>query len=124
MGDTTMQGQLKLSQEIQSCIENSNACHAVCTITVNDCLQKGGAHSDAVHIRLLLDCAEICQTNTNFMLRSSDFNMQVCNTCAMICDACAENCEKITNDIQMKSCAESCRKCAQSCRKMSAQRAA
>lgn len=56
----------QLSQEMQDCIQNCLECHSICANTVSYCLQKGGRHAEAAHIRLMLDCAEICQTSVAY----------------------------------------------------------
>lgn len=109
-----------MSQEMKQCIQNCLDCHSICLETVTHCLQKGGKHAEAGHIRLLLDCAEICQTSANFMLRGSDLHRLICAACTEICDRCAKDCEKFGDDKQMKACAEACRRCSESCRRMGA----
>jgi hypothetical protein len=93
-------------------------CHAVCQEMVTHCLQQGGEHAEAGHLRLLLDCAEICQVSANFMLRGSPFHVRTCAACAEICQACAEDCEQMGGDERMRACAEACRRCAESCAQM------
>jgi hypothetical protein len=105
---------------MQHCIDICQECHSVCLETVIHCLQMGGEHAEPNHIRLLLDCAEICQTSANFMLRGSDLHGLTCATCAEVCDRCAEDCERF-DDAQMKRCAETCHRCAESCREMATQ---
>jgi hypothetical protein len=78
----------------------------------------GGDHAETSHIRLLLDCAEICQTSANFMLRMSNFHNQTCGVCAEVCEHCARDCERFEDDEMMQQCAEACRSCARSCREM------
>ena len=109
-----------MSRTMMDCIEACNESRRVCLETVQYCLEKGGKHADPVHIRLLLDCAEICQTSENFMLRGSERHGVTCLACAEVCEACATSCEAMGNDEQMKKCAEACRRCADSCRQMSA----
>jgi hypothetical protein len=82
------------------------------------CLHMGGRHVEANHLTLLLDCAEICQTSANFMLRGSDLHSRTCAVCAEVCERCAESCERFTDDAMMQQCAQVCRSCAQSCREM------
>lgn len=107
-------------QEMQECIQNCLNCHRICLETVSHCLQMGGKHADPGHIRLLLDCAEICATSANFMIRGSTFHSRTCGICAEVCQRCAEDCEQLgANDQQMKACAETCKRCAQSCQHMS-----
>lgn len=110
------------SGEMQQCIENCQNCHAVCLETISHCLQTGGEHASAEHIKLLQDCVQICQTSADFMLRMSDYHPQTCGVCADVCEACADECEKMaTGDAAefMQRCADACRKCAESCRRMS-----
>ena len=78
-------------------------------------------HAEPNHIRLMMDCAEICQTSANFMLRGSDLHHLTCAACAEICDRCAADCDRMSDDPRMAACAEECRRCAESCRQMSGQ---
>ena len=95
-------------------------CHDICLQTVSHCLDKGGEHARPEHITLLLDCAEICQTATNFMLRASELHARSCAVCAEVCERCAEDCDRLAaGDDMIKQCAETCRRCADACREMS-----
>jgi hypothetical protein len=109
----------QMTAEMQQCIENCTTCHQICLATVPHCLSMGGTHAAPDHIRLLLDCAQICQTSADFMIRGSVFHGQTCGVCAEICERCAEDCESLAgNDAQMRECASVCRRCAESCRQM------
>ena len=107
-----------LDQGMRDCIQECQRCHDSCTETVTHCLQMGGDHAEPNHIRLFWDCAEICQTSANFMLRISEFHGQTCGVCADVCERCAENCERFADDQMMQQCAQACRSCAESCREM------
>lgn len=109
----------EMSQEMQDCISNCMNCHAVCLETISHCLAMGGEHASPKHIGLLQDCAQVCATSADFMLRMSDYHPQICGVCADICEACAKECESMAdgNDF-MQRCADACRKCAESCRQM------
>lgn len=97
-------------------------CHDICLQTVSHCLDKGGEHARREHITLLLDCAEICQSAANFMLRNSELHVRVCAVCAEVCERCAEDCERLAaGDEMMQQCAQTCRRCADACREMSRQ---
>lgn len=105
--------------EMQRCIQNCSECHSVCLATTAHCLHMGGKHAEPSHITLLQDCAEICQTSANYMLRGSHLHQLTCGVCAEVCTRCAEDCEQMAgDDQQMKACAEVCRRCAESCRQM------
>jgi hypothetical protein len=109
-----------MNPELQDCINACLDCHSICLEAVAHCLQKGGRHAEAGHIRLLLDCAEICQTSANFMLRGSTLHKRTCAVCAEVCEQCAASCEQFGGDELMTACAEACRRCAESCRRMAA----
>jgi hypothetical protein len=107
-----------MSSEMQACIRECLNCYSTCQTTLAYCLQQGGRHVEARHVRLLQDCTEICQTSADFMLRGSDLYGRVCGVCAEVCDRCAQDCEQFGDDQQMKACAQACRSCAVSCRQM------
>ena len=88
-----------LPQDMLQCIELCNDCHKACLETVMYCLQQGGNHAEANHVRQMFDCAEICQTSANFMQRGSDLHVHTCAACAAVCRRCAEDCRR---------CAEFC----------------
>jgi hypothetical protein len=111
----------QVSREMQQCVDECVRCHAICVTTVRHCLELGGRHADPAHIMLLLDCAEICQTSADFMLRISDRHQLTCRSCADICRACAGECERMAGGDQvMQQCTEQCRSCQHSCERMAA----
>jgi hypothetical protein len=87
---------------------------------VDYCLRQGGRHAEANHIRLMLDCVEICQTSADFMIRASDLHKHTCAACAAVCDRCAQDCASFTDSAEMQRCADMCKRCADSCRQMAA----
>ena len=106
--------------DLQQCIEECLNCHVACTTTAQYCLAQGGRHADPDHVGLLLDCAEICQTSANFMIRGSELHGHTCEACAAICERCADECDRHGEDPHMAACAEICRACARTCREMAA----
>lgn len=108
----------QMSAEMQRCIQDCLDCHSVCVNTAAYCLQMGGRHAEANHIRSLKDCDQICITSADFMLRMSPLHPQTCGVCAQACEACAQSCEQFGDDEQMQRCAQACRRCAESCRQM------
>jgi hypothetical protein len=110
-----------MSPEMEQCIKACEECHHICVETMMYCLQIGGKHAEASHIRLLNDCIQICHLSTDFMLRGSDYHGRMCLACAEVCENCARDCERVdSRDTQMKACADTCRRCAQFCRRMAA----
>jgi hypothetical protein len=105
-----------MNAQMQQCIDHCLACHSVCLReAMNHCLETGGRHSEPAHFRLMINCAEICQTSANFMLSHSALHARVCGVCAEVCEACARSCEQVSD---MDECVQACRRCAESCRQM------
>lgn len=105
-----------VAPEMRPCIDACSHCHETCLHTaMAHCLAAGGRNVEAGHFRLMINCAEICQTSVNFLLSGSAFHQKVCAVCAEICDACAKSCEQVGG---MDDCVKACRECAESCRKM------
>jgi len=104
---------------LDECVDSCVASHRMCLETARYCTEQGSsAHIDASHIALLLDCAELCQTTANSMLRRSPQHALLCDACARVCEACARDCAKIAGDARMQTCAQTCRDCAASCKEM------
>ena len=105
-----------MNQDMQRCIEICDQCHRTCLqMAMNHCLEAGGRHVEPEHFRLMLNCAELCQTSANFMASSSSLHQRICEVCAEVCEACAKNCEQVGD---MEECVQICRRCAESCRRM------
>jgi hypothetical protein len=96
-------------------LEDCQECHRICLAMVNHCQKHGGPQVEMKHIRLLLDCAEICQTATDFLPRASALHLTICNACAVICLKCAADCEEFAEDELMQTCAAACRRAAAAC---------
>ena len=107
------------SHDMQQRIATCLACYQSCLDSATGhCLEKGGAHTDPRHLRLMLDCAEICRTSADFLIRGSEHLGLTCALCAQICERCATDCERF-EDAHMQTCAETCRRCAAACQEMS-----
>jgi hypothetical protein len=107
-------------QALQAGAHHSQECESICIRTIQHCLQTGGKHTEPNHIRLLQDCADVCESSAKHFARDSKYNGGVGNLCAQICDDCAASCDKFANDPQMKACADACRACAAACRQAAA----
>jgi len=103
---------------VRQCIDECVRCHEVCLSTIPYCLEQAGEHAEEAHIVLLQDCAEICRTHIDFMLRGSDEQERISVACAAICRHCAADCDRLSDDDVMRACAEACRRCAESCERM------
>ena len=107
-----------MSTKMQECIRNCSDCHNTCVQAIGYCLQKGGRHAEPAHLKSLMDCADTCRTNADFMLRGSALYTKACGLCAEACTRCAESCEQFADGAEMKACAELCRRCAATCLEM------
>jgi len=108
------------SPELLDCIQSCKDCHDICVDTAAYCLKMGGHHAAAKHMRLLLDCAQVCTTSEDYMLRDSAFYAQLCGVCADVCDGCAAACDRFSGDQQMEECVSACENCADACRALTA----
>ncbi|MDB6005859.1 MAG: ferredoxin [Prosthecobacter sp.] len=102
--------------KLEKCIQECLQCHHICLeMAMNHCLQAGGQHTEPTHFRLMLNCAEICQTSANFMLSGSDLHHLTCQVCAEVCKRCADSCASVG---EMDECVQACRSCAETCAQM------
>lgn len=104
-------------EAMAECIENCKDCHDICLRTATWSLQQ---RQDVEAVSTLLDCAQICATSADFMVRGSPLHGLTCYICAVICEECARECERYSQHAEMVSCAEMCRTCARSCYDMAA----
>lgn len=102
------------SPEITRALDECTRCHQICLTGSGHVLRQGGDLADARHIRLLSDCVELCETNSNFMLRGSPFAQETAALCAEICRQCADELDG-SDDAVIQTCADACRDCAEAC---------
>src|SRR5215203_5132272 len=102
-----VQGGHHTHDEMRKCIQLCRDCHAMCTQTIAHCLKLGGRHATPDHIRLMVDCAQMCATSADYMLRESPFHDQICRLCSELCKQCGKDCKQVAGDDQMvKQCVE------------------
>lgn len=107
-----------MESSLTDCIAVCAECHETCVRTVfSHCLEMGGKHIEPEHLKLMADCAQLCRTAADFMIRNSPRHRLACRICAEVCEACAKDCESIGD---MEDCVGACRRCAASCREMAA----
>ncbi|AUX48306.1 ferredoxin [Sorangium cellulosum] len=102
----------------QDTARGAQSCQSICVESIQHCLELGGSHVEPSHMRLMQDCADICETTAMFLLRGSPEHRQITAACAAICELCARSCDKFAGDPQMKACADECRHCAEACQKL------
>lgn len=112
----SMKGMSMMS--MQECIDLCWASHRMCLETLDYALKRGGALASPALAAMLSDCAELCQTTANSMLRGSPLHQILCRACAKACERCAQACLEHRADQQMSRCAQTCSACAEGCRAM------
>jgi hypothetical protein len=86
----------KHARTMEQCIENCTNCHRICLETAaRHFAGESSPRLEEQHVRLLLDCAEICRTSADFMMRGSVMHQHTCRACAEICRRCAESCREM-----------------------------
>lgn len=106
---------------MDACIQACLDCHRSCLSMVSHCLSIGGSHAEPNHIRIMMDCAQICMVSADFMIRGSSHHAHLCRECAEICRDCEKSCVGHPDaDEAMQSCAETCQRCAEECERMAA----
>lgn len=107
-----------VTREIERCIRECLECHRICLDTaINHQLGIADIQLEPAQIRLLLNCAEICQTTATVVRSGSPLHRPTCRVCAKLCRRCATEFERTE---AMRDCAKACRRCAESCQRLSA----
>lgn len=101
---------------IQACRE----CHAACLDMVSYCVRMQGYYCELGHVRLLEDCARVCEMTIDFALRGSEMRGSLLALCAEICRRCARDCTRFDYDQRLLACAAACERCAEACQAVAA----
>lgn len=114
----TAQRLTELTTEMERCIRDCLECYRVCVDTaINHQLGVVGREMEPAHIRLLLACAEICQTTANLVQSGSPLHKPTCRVAAKLCRRCASECERLG---ELEECVRASRHCADSCQRVAA----
>jgi hypothetical protein len=110
---------LGIPREMRDCIEATSACYTACAETLNYSSHEVGGIPDLRHLRLLIDCSEVCQTTQDGMLRASELGIMLAAVCVEACEKVAESCRQLDpSDEQLAMCAEVCDHTADCCRRL------
>ena len=105
---------------LSDALEHLALCGQVCLICADACLAEKSPEMLRDCIRLNLDCAAICGTTAELLLRRADaaatgLHAQL-HACIAACQACADMCESHAARHQHCAiCAEACRDCQEKC---------
>lgn len=109
----------EMNRSMQECSRNCLDTYAACTAVATHCLERGGEHASRAHQTTLLDCARLCATAAEFLLRGSPMHETVCGVCAAACRVCEQYCRSLSDaDNMMSECADKCARSATSCERM------
>lgn len=103
----------------KACIDACDGAHRHCTEAVIHCMQQEGVSAEWELLQLLLDTADITETASDFMLRSSRQHHVIAKVTAEIAARCAEACEQHgIKDLRLVQTAKACRRAAEACEKL------
>ena len=85
----------QIDPQMENCISDCLNCYRVCqrVLAVNVCDLERREPVGEVQAQMLADCATICATSADFMIRNSPRHVLTCGVCATICEACAAECD-------------------------------
>ena len=114
----TTQMPTELTNEMERCIRDCLECYRVCVdAAINHQLGVVAGYMEPAQIRLLLACAEICQTTATLVQSGSPLHKPTCRVAAKLCRRCASECERLGN---LEECLRASRHCADSCQRVAA----
>ncbi|ERJ11258.1 four-helix bundle copper-binding protein [Haloplasma contractile] len=111
-GFTTMPAMYPHKQFVNK-VEN---CAATCFNMMSKMVDKQDVRQREQQIKLLHDCARICQSQVVYTVVSSDFDRAHANFCASVCERCGNECLRF-QDAESQNCARICLDCAEACRR-------
>lgn len=89
------------------CAENCYQCY-------RNCLDELHCEKKKHCLKLLMDCAMICELTATMVALSSEFLRDQIRLCARVCERCKEECEQEA-EMYCKTCAEACTRCFHEC---------
>ncbi|BAC88360.1 four-helix bundle copper-binding protein [Gloeobacter violaceus] len=116
--DGSYSAESNVQDQMQQCIDLCLKAHDLCLASAMRRIELGGEAAGLAPVRLLLDCAELCQTHANLMSRRSEYHARLSPICAAVCEQVAAHSEMAGDDPQFQACAEACRRAGESCQKM------
>ena len=109
--------------ELARCVEACVICATTCTSCADACLSEEMVKELAHCIRINLDCAAICATTGQILLRQTEPEWRLLyrqvQACQAACRACAATCDQHAQmHDHCRVCAAVCRDCEQACDKL------
>lgn len=95
-------------------VKTINHCKVTCDKMIPYLLQLRDVHTRTTQIRLLMDCADICDLASRMLSQNSYVSKEVISLCAYICELCGRECAKF-QDTMSQHCSQTCLNCARDC---------
>lgn len=111
-----MGGKRQLYFDLCNSVDECRSCASICHDTLNYCLRMDGELSDQSFIRLLQDCAEICEAAAESRWQEPGAQMRNFELCAELCERLAWASGQFYYDPILLRCSATCRQCASYCR--------
>jgi hypothetical protein len=94
-----------------------HVCAMMYESTADTLLHRPDAHMRRHQIKLLHDCASICELCAKYISRHSPVEKAICEFCAYVCEVCGHECLRHP-DHESQICGHICLNCARECRAM------
>jgi len=98
-----------------ACKEECQKCSSVCKKALKHCIDMGGEHANADHLKIMKDCTEACDHTAAFLGKKGSVEEytrnDTCKKCMDACQKCADACDSMKDDKIMQRCANECRMC-------------
>lgn len=101
----------------QQFIQEFTRCSAVCYECLNAMLDEPDINDRKRCLKLLLECARMCEMSAFVMSLDGKFVKRHCELCAEMCDVCAQECA-LFEDTCSCQCSKELRRCADACAEM------
>ena len=103
--------------DLHNSIDEFNNCQQVCMETAAHCMRMGSEYAEAPLLRLLWDCAYVCEMSSEYDRLESPMQARgAYEITAELCDRVAQRCASFQYDRILMMCADTCRRCALYCR--------
>jgi hypothetical protein len=105
-----------LGPDVRRCIDACLNASATCDEALARC--RAGHYAGGSLLRDLMDCALLCRTAADLMLRGSGLHRDACAVAADACDFCADSVARLPADDVLRRCVDATRRCAAACRQI------
>lgn len=95
--------------------EMLEACAWSCRKSADACLGGSDPGKFAESIRLVVECAKLCEITAGYLDKGSAFQDEMLRICAEACDNCRNECERHMQWRHFRECADASGRCETAC---------